>query len=129
MKKNETKIVLRYSAEELREFEEIILQKLESARHELQFALSSLNRSAGNDTLPNNMSNLEDGSESLEREQISQLAIRQRSFIKQLENALVRIKNGTYGVCQGTGKLIDKDRLRAVPHTTHSIEAKLKSKT
>jgi RNA polymerase-binding transcription factor DksA len=71
---------------------------------------------------------LEDGADTLERENMSQLAARQQKFIINLENALVRIKNGTYGVCVDTGKLIAKDRLKAVPHTMHSIEAKLAKK-
>ena len=126
-KKNPS-MALRYSTQELQEFEVIILKKLESAKHELQFMLESLDRSGGSDSLPNSLASIDDGSENMEREKLSQLAIRQRSFIGQLEDALVRIKNGTYGICKATGKLIDKNRLRAVPHTTHSIEAKLKNK-
>lgn len=67
---------------------------------------------------------MEDGSETLSREEVSQLAIRQEKFISHLENALIRIENKTYGVCRETGKLIPKERLRAVPHATLSIEAK-----
>ena len=68
---------------------------------------------------------LEDGADTAEKENFSQLAVRQQKFITQLDNALARIKNGTYGVCIDTGKLIPKERLKAVPHTQHSIEAKL----
>ena len=68
---------------------------------------------------------MEDGADTMEKESMNQLAARQQKFIINLENALVRIKNGTYGVCSVTGKLISKERLRAVPHTTQSIEAKL----
>jgi RNA polymerase-binding transcription factor DksA len=71
---------------------------------------------------------LEDGADTLERENLSQLAARQQKFVINLENALIRIKNGTYGICVDTGKLIAKDRLKAVPHTMHSIEAKLAKK-
>jgi RNA polymerase-binding transcription factor DksA len=71
---------------------------------------------------------LEDGADTLERESMSQLAARQQKFVVNLENALIRIKNGTYGVCVDTGKLISKERLKAVPHTMHSIEAKLAKK-
>ena len=69
---------------------------------------------------------LEDGADMMEKENLSQLASRQQKFMVQLENAMVRIKNGTYGICVDTGKLISKERLKAVPHTMHSIEAKLK---
>jgi RNA polymerase-binding transcription factor DksA len=71
---------------------------------------------------------LEDGADTLERESMSQLAARQQKFVANLENALIRIKNGTYGICVDTGKLISKERLKAVPHTMHSIEAKLAKK-
>jgi len=71
---------------------------------------------------------LEDGADTAEKENLSQLAARQQKFMTQLENALVRIKNGTYGICVDTGKLIRKARLKSVPHTMHSIEAKLNRK-
>ena len=71
---------------------------------------------------------MEDGAETAEKENLNQLAVRQMKFAKNLENALMRIKNGTYGVCIDSGKLISKERLRLVPHTQHSIEAKLKQK-
>lgn len=118
----------KYSAEELNEFEEIIWQKLAIARQELSTIQNSLSRKGENDAsaLRASTSPTENGMEMMEREQLSQLAARQKKFIKQLEDAHVRIKNGTYGICVKTGKLISKDRLRSVPHTTHSIEAKLK---
>lgn len=117
----------RYSEEELKEFEEIISQKLEKARTELSYIKESLSRrnDSGTDTTSGNTKVLEDGADTAEKENLSQLAARQQKFISQLENALVRIKNGTYGVCIDTGRLIPKERLRAVPHTMHSIEAKL----
>lgn len=116
----------RYSDEELKEFEELILQKLEKAREELNTLKSSLNRESDDsgDSF-SSVKTLEDGADTAEKEQISQLAGRQQKFINNLENALVRIKNGTYGICVDTGKLISKERLRAVPHTTQSIDAKL----
>lgn len=118
----------RYSAEELQEFETIINDKLEKARTELASLKQTLNRSndSGTDSTASNAKLLEDGADTAEKEAISQLAARQQKFINNLENALVRIKNGTYGICIDTGKLISKERLKAVPHTMHSIEAKLK---
>lgn len=118
----------RYSDEELKEFEALINEKLEKARTELRILKGTLNRSndEGTDSTSGNTKLLEDGADTAEKENISQLAARQQKFINNLENALVRIKNGTYGVCSVTGKLISKERLRAVPHTTQSIEAKLK---
>lgn len=119
---------LRYSAAELEEFEELILGKLEKAKNELNMLKESLSKSndSGTDSTASSSKVLEDGADTLEREALSQLAARQQKFINNLENALVRIKNGTYGVCVDTGKLIAKERLKAVPHTMHSIEAKLK---
>ena len=118
----------RYSEDELNEFESIIDQKLASAREELDTIKSSLSRiyDNGTDNTSGNNKLLEDGADTLEKESLSQLAARQQKFIGQLENAKARIKNGTYGICIDTGKLISKERLRAVPHTRHSIEAKLK---
>lgn len=120
----------RYSEEELVEFEELINQKLEKARQELNILKGSLTRSSddGADASQGAVKTLEDGADTAEKEQLSQLAGRQQKFINNLENALIRIKNGTYGICVDTGKLISKERLRAVPHTMHSIEAKLNSK-
>ena len=118
----------RYSEDELREFEKIIDNKLASAREELDNIKNSLSRihDNGTDNTAGNMKLLEDGADTLEKESLSQLAARQQKFISQLDNAKARIKNGTYGICIDTGKLISKERLRAVPHTRHSIEAKLK---
>lgn len=118
----------RYSDEELKEFEGIITEKLDKARAELKYIKESLSRSndEGTDNTSGNIKVLEDGADMMEKENLSQLASRQQKFITQLENAMVRIKNGTYGVCVDTGKLISKERLKAVPHTMHSIEAKLK---
>ena len=118
----------RYSQDELNEFETIIDEKLASARQELENIKNSLSRinDNGTDNTAGNMKLLEDGADTLEKESLSQLAARQQKFIGQLENAKARIKNGTYGICIDTGKLISKERLRAVPHTRHSIEAKLK---
>lgn len=116
-----------YSQEELKEFEGIILRKLASAKEELGILKVSLSKKndSGTDFTASTSKLLEDGADTLERESQNQLAARQQKFIISLENALVRIKNGTYGVCVDTGKLIAKERLRAVPHTMHSIEAKL----
>lgn len=116
-----------YSREELKEFEDIILAKLASAKEELTILKESLSKKndSGTDFTASTSKLLEDGADTLERESQNQLAARQQKFIINLENALIRIKNGTYGVCVDTGKLIAKERLRAVPHTMQSIEAKL----
>ncbi len=116
-----------YSDKELKEFKTIILKKLDEARTELvnlQAALNNANEHGTDDTA-STFKMLEDGSDTLAKEEAGQLAVRQKKFIEQLENALIRIENKTYGVCRVTGKLIPKERLRAVPHTTQSIEAKL----
>jgi RNA polymerase-binding transcription factor DksA len=118
----------RYSDEELKEFETLIQGKLAKAREEFHILKETLNRNndAGTDaTSGGNTKVLEDGAETAEKENLSQLAARQLKYITNLENALVRIKNRTYGICTVTGKLIPKDRLIAVPHTTQSIEAKM----
>ena len=115
-------------AEELKEFEALILRKLDQAREEYKILKDTLNRNndEGTDaTSGGNTKVLEDGAETAEKENLSQLAARQQKYITNLENALIRIKNGTYGICSVTGKLISKERLIAVPHTTQSIEAKL----
>jgi RNA polymerase-binding transcription factor DksA len=119
-----------YSQDELREFEEIILQKLSVAKEELHSLKESLSKKndSGTDYTASTSKLLEDGADTLERESLSQLAARQQKFVANLENALIRIKNGTYGICVDTGKLISKERLKAVPHTMHSIEAKLAKK-
>jgi RNA polymerase-binding transcription factor DksA len=118
----------RYSDEELKEFESLINRKLEKAKEEYRILKDTLNRNndEGTDaTSGGNTKVLEDGAETAEKENLSQLAARQQKYISNLENALIRIKNGTYGICSVTGKLIPKERLIAVPHTTQSIEAKL----
>ncbi len=118
----------RYSDEELKEFQTLINRKLEKAREEYKILKETLNRNndEGTDaTSGGNTKVLEDGAETAEKENLSQLAARQQKYITNLENALIRIKNGTYGICTVTGKLISKERLIAVPHTTQSIEAKL----
>ncbi len=118
----------RYSDEELQEFRDLIIQKVTSAKTELNNLQAFLNSSNehGTDDTASSFKMLEDGSDTLAKEEAGQLAVRQRKFIEQLENALVRIENKTYGICRVTGKLIPKERLRAVPHTTQSIEAKVK---
>jgi RNA polymerase-binding transcription factor DksA len=118
----------RYSDEELQEFRELINKKLAKARVELEYLQQSIKSPGENATDDSFSANklMEDNSMSTEKEHMSQLAERMRKFVKNLEDALVRIENKTYGICKVTGKLISKDRLRAVPHTTMSIEAKLK---
>lgn len=121
----------RYSENELIEFETLINKKLDKAREEYHILKDTLNRTndEGTDaTSGGNTKVLEDGAETAEKENLSQLAGRQQKFVQNLENALIRIKNGTYGICSVTGKLIPKDRLIAVPHTTQSIEAKMMQK-
>lgn len=116
----------RYSDAELAEFEALIQEKLKVAREnltELQRALSHQDDNSTEDTSPT-FKMMEDGSETMSREETAQLAARQEKFIRNLENALLRIKNKTYGICRVTGKLIQKERLRLVPHATMSIEAK-----
>ncbi len=116
----------RYSDEELQEFKEIILNKLEEARSGLDMlneASTTQNENDTNDTSPS-FKILEEGSQVLSKEENGQLASRQRKFIRELENALIRIENKSYGICRESGKLISKERLRSVPHATLSIEAK-----
>jgi len=118
----------RYSDEDLEEFKEIILKKLEKAREDLKLlteAYTNHSEHDTNDTSPT-FKVLEEGQQVLSKEENSRLAARQQRFITNLENALVRIQNKTYGICRVTGKLISKERLRAVPHATLSIEAKKK---
>ena len=115
----------RYSDDELKEFKELILKKLEEARRDFELLKDSLsNKTNGTDDTSPTFKLLEDGSEVLTKEETAQLAVRQQKFIQNLENALIRIENKTYGICRATGKLISKDRLRVVPHATLSIEAK-----
>ncbi len=120
----------KYSDEELQEFKEIILKKLDKARNDLELlteAYTSINENDTNDT-SRTFKVMEEGSQVLSKEENSRLAGRQTKFIRDLENALMRIKNKTYGICRATGKLISKERLRSVPHATLSIEAKLNQK-
>lgn len=118
--------VYRYSDEELNEFKDLIVGRLDAARKELIYLQGLITRKdeAGTEDTENRYMNMEDGSGAMEREQLAQLASRQIQFINHLEKALMRIENKTYGICRVTGKLIDKARLRAVPHATLSIEAK-----
>ena len=120
----------RYSDEELVEFETLIQEKIEKAQNELSILKQSLNRSDESGTGDTNITSkvLEDGADTSQKESVNELAARQQKFINNLSNALIRIKNGTYGICKVTGKLIPKERLRAVPHTMLSIEAKLEEK-
>jgi len=121
----------RYSESELKEFEALILDKISKAKNELSELKRSLSKGgdSGEDITNNSTKVLEDGADTLEKENLNQLAARQQKFITNLENALVRIKNGTYGICVDTGKLISRERLMAVPHTMHSIEAKLSKRS
>ncbi len=117
---------LRYSDEELQEFKELILEKLEAARAEfdsLRATLLGTESNAADDTAPT-LHSIEEPAEQLSKSEVGRLCERQRKFIEKLENALLRIENKTYGICRATGKLIPKERLRAVPHATLSIEAK-----
>ena len=117
----------RFSDEELQQFREIIMKKLEEAKDGLKLlteAYTTQNENDTNDTSPS-FKILEEGSQVLSKEENGQLAARQQKFIRDLENALIRIENKTYGICRVTGKLISKERLRSVPHATLSIEAKL----
>jgi len=120
----------RYSDEELAEFKKIIEDKLERAKKDYQLLKSTLSHEDSNDiedTSPT-FKVLEEGANTLSREHTGRLAQRQLKFISHLEAALVRIENKTYGICRQTGKLISKERLKAVPHATLCIEAKLNQK-
>ena len=116
----------RYTDEELAVFKALIEKKVEAAKLDLDGLKSSLSHAddnGTNDTL-HSFNMMEDGAGTLSREEVAQLAQRQEKFVKNLENALIRIQNKTYGICRVTGKLIKKERLMAVPHATLSIEAK-----
>ncbi|WP_152616707.1 TraR/DksA family transcriptional regulator [Flavihumibacter solisilvae] len=117
---------MRYSDAELQEFKELINKKLDAAKKELAYLQGLITRKdeMGGDESESRYMTMEDGSVSMEREQLAQMASRQITFIDHLEKAIMRIENKTYGICRVTGKLIDKARLRAVPHATLSIEAK-----
>ena len=116
----------RYSDEELAEFKALIQEKIEKASHDLELIKSAYMNDHNNgteDTSPT-FKAFDEGSEVMSKEANSQLAIRQEKFIRDLKNALIRIENKTYGICRVTGKLINKERLKLVPHATLSIEAK-----
>lgn len=116
---------MRYSDSDLQEFREIIARKLDAAKKELSYLQGLITRrDEGGDFDEGRFMTMEDGSVSMEREQLSQMASRQITFIDHLEKAMIRIENKTYGICRVTGQLIDKARLRAVPHATLSMEAK-----
>ncbi|MCG2612261.1 MULTISPECIES: TraR/DksA family transcriptional regulator [Flavobacterium] len=117
---------IRYSDADLAEFKELIQKKLEKAKNDLDLIKSAYLNDLNNgtdDTSPT-FKAFEEGSETMSKEANSQLAIRQEKFIRDLKNALIRIENKTYGICKVTGKLINKERLKLVPHATMSIEAK-----
>lgn len=116
----------RYSDTELAEFRELIQEKLKEAHVDYTLLVGSLshNDDHGTDDTGRTFNMMEDGSETLSREEVAQLAARQEKFIQSLQAALVRIENKTYGICRVTGKLIQKERLRLVPHATMSIDAK-----
>jgi RNA polymerase-binding transcription factor DksA len=116
----------RYSDAELDEFRTLILEKLEAARQDYDLLKASLMNADGNDVTDTSptFKVLEEGAATLSKEEAGRLAQRQMKFIQSLQAALVRIENKTYGICRETGRLIPKERLRAVPHATLSIEAK-----
>jgi RNA polymerase-binding transcription factor DksA len=116
----------RYSDEELKEFKDLILAKLEKAKRDYELLRNTITLEDGNDTQDTSptFKVLEEGAAVLSKEEAGKLAQRQQKFIQHLQAALVRIENKTYGICRETGKLIAKERLRAVPHATLSIEAK-----
>jgi len=120
----------RYSDADLEEFKVLILEKLEKSRKDYDLLKSTITNSSGNDTEDTSptFKVLEEGAATLSKEEAGQLAQRQLKFIQHLQAALVRIENKTYGVCRETGLLIPKERLRAVPHATLSIEAKNEGK-
>jgi len=119
--------LVKYSDADLNEFRELISKKLDAAKKELAYLQGLITRKdeMGGDNDDARYMTMEDGSMSMEREQLSQMASRQITYIDHLEKAMMRIENKTYGICRVTGKLIDKNRLRAVPHATLSLEAKL----
>jgi len=117
----------RYADSELAEFRQIITEKLEKAKHDYELLKASITHSDDNDTQDTSptFKVMEEGASVLSKEEAGRLAQRQQQFIRHLQAALVRIENKTYGICRATGKLISKERLRAVPHATLSIDAKL----
>ena len=120
----------RYTDEELQEFKELILKKLEKAQRDYDLLKANVMNSDGNDTADTSptFKVLEEGASTLSKEEAGQLAQRQMKFIQHLQAALVRIENKTYGICRVTGKLIPRERLLAVPHATLSVEAKENAK-
>ena len=120
----------RYSDEELQEFKELILKKLEKAQADYELLKSNIMNTDGNDIsdTSHTFKVLEEGASTLSKEEAGHLAQRQMKFIQHLQNALIRIENKTYGICRETGKLIPKERLRAVPHATLGIDQKLGKK-
>lgn len=119
-----TQLRTRYSDSELAEFRGIIVEKLDQAHQQLKYYLRQMAELADNED--GKIKNLDDAVGSSEREYLNTLALRQRSHIQHLENALLRIENKVYGICRATGKLISKERLMAVPHATLSVDAKRK---
>ena len=120
----------RYSDEQLEEFRQIILKKIEKAEQDLEILRETFANDKGNgtdDTAPQ-FKSFEEGSQTMSKEANAQLASRQERFIRDLNNALLRIENKTYGICRETGKLIEPERLRLVPHATLSMEAKNRQK-
>ncbi len=120
----------KYSDAELKEFKELILKKIETAQEDLELIQSAYKNDSNNgtdDTSPT-FKAFEEGSETMSKESNVKLAIRQEKFIRDLQNALLRIENKTYGICRVTGKLIQKERLKLVPHATLSIDAKNQQK-
>lgn len=120
----------RYSFEELQEFKEIILQKLDKAQKDYELYKSLLSHEDTNDIMDTSptFKVLEEGANVLSKEEIGKIAQRQLKFIQHLQAALARIETGTYGICRETGKLISKERLKAVPHATLSMDAKMNRK-
>lgn len=116
----------RYTDEELAEFKELIIQKLEKAKVDFDILKATITHSESNDTEDTSptFKVLEEGAATLSKEEAGRLAQRQQKFIQHLQAALIRIENKMYGICRETGKLISKERLRAVPHATLSIDAK-----
>jgi len=121
-----TKVKTRYTDKELKEFDQLLDAKLEKARSQLSFYTKQLEELAENPD--SKVKGLDDGVGSIESERLTNLAVRQKNLIQHLENAKIRIRNKVYGVCRVTGKLISKERLKAVPHATLSIEAKQRRK-
>jgi len=125
--KNNMEPQIRYSDEELDEFREIILEKLETAKIDLKMLTDAYAVGNEQDTLDTSptFKILEEGNQVMSKEENSRMAARQQKFITNLENAIIRIENKSYGICRETGQLIPKERLRSVPHATLSMEAKM----